>query len=291
MNSVKFVMAFAIASIVLSGPTYAKALKRSNAVTTASHVVNPDGCEYTNSGRVICLGKAPAEATKRVKVAGGYQPTYRRVKTAPKPLQSVDANGSPVAKATAPETFNFGVRPNGMISVRSAYGFPIVVHPAYANKFLKLFASMKEHGYVLPRQLPVVYCWAPGGHIPGSNHYIGAACDVQWGWNRGPDFVYTAEFNGLVKAAGLYNGCSFGDCGHIEAVRGAFNRSPNLYASLQKFQQERLEGVWRKVWDYNPSYEEVVAETTTELAAKSHESALQRQARNYYFGRVYLERF
>src|SRR5215475_11790495 len=84
----------------------------------------------------------------------------------------------------------------------------------------------------------ITRCWAPRGtHVAGSNHYIGAACDIQTGWNRGPEFVY--HMADIVKQAGLYNGCSFRDCGHVEAIRGTHNRAPNLYAALEKFKSEQ----------------------------------------------------
>src|SRR5262249_20469064 len=71
----------------------------------------------------------------------------------------------------------------------------------------------------------------------GSNHYIGAACDIQTGWNRGPEFVY--HMSDIVKQAGLYDGCTFRDCGHVEALRGTHNRAPNLYAAMEKFKSEQ----------------------------------------------------
>ena len=118
-----------------------------------------------------------------------------------------------------------------MVTVKTAFGFNITVHPAYAGKFQKFFALLKERGYKVPAN--ITKCWAPRGtHVAGSNHYIGAACDIQKGWNRGPDFVY--HMNDIVQA-GLYNGCSFRDCGHVEAVRGTHNRAPNLYATMEKF--------------------------------------------------------
>ncbi|MGA9054003.1 MAG: hypothetical protein WB422_21790, partial [Pseudolabrys sp.] len=105
---------------------------------------------------------------------------------------------------------------------KGAYGFNITVHPAYASKFQKFFALLKERGYKVPAN--ITKCWAPHGtHVAGSNHYIGAACDIQTGWNRGPEFVY--HMNDIVKQAGLYNGCTFRDCGHVEAVRGTHNRA------------------------------------------------------------------
>ena len=123
-----------------------------------------------------------------------------------------------------------------MVTVQTAYGFNITVHPAYASKFQKFFALLKERGYKVPAN--ITKCWAPHGtHVAGSNHYIGAACDIQTGWNRGPQFVY--HMNDIVKQAGLYNGCTFHDCGHVEAVRGTHNRAPNLYAAMEKFKSEQ----------------------------------------------------
>jgi hypothetical protein len=123
-----------------------------------------------------------------------------------------------------------------LVTVQTAYGFNITVHPAYASKFQKFFALLKERGYKVPAN--ITKCWARyGTHVPGSNHYIGAACDIQTGWNRGPAFVY--HMDDIVKQAGLYSGCTFHDCGHFEAVRGTYNRAPNLYAAMEKFKSEQ----------------------------------------------------
>jgi hypothetical protein len=123
-----------------------------------------------------------------------------------------------------------------MVKVRTAYGFDITVHPAYAVKFQKFFALLKDHGYRVPANL--ARCWTPHGmRVAGSNHYIGAACDIQTGWNRGPAFVY--HMGDIIKQAGLYDGCSFHDCGHVEAVRGTHNKAPNLYAAMEKFKSEQ----------------------------------------------------
>jgi hypothetical protein len=123
-----------------------------------------------------------------------------------------------------------------MVTVKTAYGFTIIVHPAYAGKFQKFFALLKEHNYKVPAS--ITRCWAPHGtHIAGSNHYIGAACDIQTGWNRGPAFVY--HMKDLIRQAGLYDGCAFHDCGHVEAVRGTHNRAPNLYAAMEKFKADQ----------------------------------------------------
>src|SRR5262245_27140088 len=80
-------------------------------------------------------------------------------------------------------------------------------------------------------------CYSRGGHVSGSNHYIGAACDNQTGWNKAPGYMY--HVGDLIRQAGLYDGCRFGDCGHVAAVRGTHNRPPNLYAAIEKFKSEQ----------------------------------------------------
>ena len=96
-------------------------------------------------------------------------PTSSHTRTSErKPHHVVDANGNSI-----------------MVTVQTAYGFNITVHPAYASKFQKFFALLKERGYKVPAN--ITKCWAPHGtHVAGSNHYIGAACDIQTGSIAGP---------------------------------------------------------------------------------------------------------
>ncbi len=146
--------------------------------------------------------------------------TYKRYAKRKK-KKSIDANG------------NFVVEK--MVTVPTAYGFNITVHPAFASKFLKFFELLKDAGHKIPND--DVGCYSRRGHVRGSNHYIGAACDIQTGWNRGPAFVY--HIGDLIKKAGLFDGCSFRDCGHIEAVRGTHNKPPAFLASLENFKTEQ----------------------------------------------------
>ena len=190
------VAALAALSVIIALPAEAGQRHRQNSVSPS--------CD--NDGRCATLSAAaPTSNHKR---------TSER-----KPHRVVDANGNSL-----------------VVTVQTAYGFNITVHPAYASKFQKFFALLKERGYKVPAHM--TKCWAPHGtHVAGSNHYIGAACDIQTGWNRGPEFVY--HMNDIVKQAGLYNGCTFRDCGHVEAVRGTHNRAPNLYAAMEKFKSEQ----------------------------------------------------
>ena len=121
--------------------------------------------------------------------------------------------------------------PWNMVKVKTVQGLYLTVHPAYAHKFLKFFELLSENKVEVPKDM--VGCYARGRHVRGSNHYIGAACDIQTGWNKTiPEMYHAGKW---IKQAGLYDGCSFGDCGHIEAIRGTHNRAPNLYASMEKF--------------------------------------------------------
>ena len=173
-----------------------------------------------NDGRCTTSNVTASTASQTRSLRGHHIHTSER-----KPDHVVDANGNSM-----------------LVTVQTAYGFNITVHPAYASKFLKFFALLKERGYKVPAN--ITRCWAPRGtHVPGSNHYIGAACDIQTGWNRGPEFVY--HMNDIVEQAGLFNGCSFRDCGHVEAVRGTHNRPPNLYAAMEKFKSEQSTANYR----------------------------------------------
>jgi len=173
-----------------------------------------------NDGRCTTSNVTASTASQTRSLRGHHIHTSER-----KPDHVVDANGNSM-----------------LVTVQTAYGFNITVHPAYASKFQKFFALLKERGYKVPAN--ITRCWAPRGtHVPGSNHYIGAACDIQTGWNRGPEFVY--HMNDIVEQAGLFNGCSFRDCGHVEAVRGTHNRAPNLYAAMEKFKSEQSTANYR----------------------------------------------
>src|SRR5262245_24585661 len=56
------------------------------------------------------------------------------------PDRAVDANGNSM-----------------MVTVQTAYGFNITVHPAFASKFLKLYALLKEHGYKVDPRINKCY--------------------------------------------------------------------------------------------------------------------------------------
>lgn len=122
-----------------------------------------------------------------------------------------------------------------LVTLTTAQGCTITVHAAWAGKFSRFFSLLKDAGYKVP--CGMVGCYSPG-HKPGSNHRIGGACDIQRAWNKGPAFVY--HMASIVKAAGLYDGCSFGDCGHVEAIRGLHNKAPSLYAAVANWQDAKL---------------------------------------------------
>lgn len=122
-----------------------------------------------------------------------------------------------------------------LVTVSTAAGIKITVHPAFADKFQSFISDLVRQGHK-PR---FITCYARG-HVPGSNHHWGGACDIdQTGWNRTSGFMYHA--GAAIRANGLHDGCSFRDCGHVEAMRGTHNRPPNLYAAVEKFKQQQSE--------------------------------------------------
>ena len=181
------VVALAVLTVLIALP--AEAVQRQNNFSPSCN----------NDGR--CTTSNASTASQTPSLRGHHIRTSER-----KPHHVVDANGNSM-----------------LVTVQTAYGFNITVHPAYASKFFKFFALLKERGDKVPAN--ITKCWAPRGtHVPGSNHYIGAACDIQTGWNCGPAFVY--HMDDIVNK--LACACTFRDCGYVEAVRGTHNRAQPL---------------------------------------------------------------
>jgi hypothetical protein len=90
---------------------------------------------------------------------------------------------------------------------------PITVASSLAGRFQALISDFVAHGYK-PREIG---CFATGGHVSHSRHYVGAACDFdQTGWGKTAHFMYTREAALLIEQHGFRNGCSFRDCGHVD---------------------------------------------------------------------------
>jgi hypothetical protein len=90
---------------------------------------------------------------------------------------------------------------------------PIVVARHVAARFRALIHDLVAAGY-RPRHIG---CFAPGGHVPQSYHYIGEACDFdQRGWGLTHPFMYRA--GAIIRAHGFRDGCSFNDCGHVDTA-------------------------------------------------------------------------
>src|SRR6476661_11293942 len=148
------VAALAVLTVLIALP--AEAGQRQNNLSSSC---DNDGRCTTSNVTVSTAGQTPSLRVHHIRTSES------------KPHHVVDANGNSM-----------------LVTVQTAYGFNITVHPAYASKFQKFFALLKEHGYkVDPR---VNKCYARGGHVSGSNHYIGAACDNQYGWNKAPSYMY-----------------------------------------------------------------------------------------------------
>lgn len=120
---------------------------------------------------------------------------------------------------------------HGTILVPTAYGIDICVDPRFAGRFQSFFQSLKDSG----ARVTEIICQAYG-HAPGSNHIGGGACDVnQRARNRTIPAMYHA--GALIRAAGLYDGCSFHDCGHVEAMRGLGNYGERTLSARSRHHQ------------------------------------------------------
>jgi len=117
----------------------------------------------------------------------------RPVLPRPRPL---DANGNPG---------------RGLMTVATAAGINITVSKEMAPKMQAFIADLMEIGY-RPKHID---CFARGGHVRGSRHYSGNACDFdQRGWGKTAQMMHYVGV--LAKIHGLRDGGSFGDWGHID---------------------------------------------------------------------------
>jgi hypothetical protein len=100
---------------------------------------------------------------------------------------------------------------SGLITVSTAAGIKITVNPSFAPKITAFIADLVDQGYTPKR----IHCHASHGHVRGSRHYSGAACDIdQTGWGKtAPKMYHVAA---LAKKHGLRDGGSFRDWGHID---------------------------------------------------------------------------
>lgn len=89
---------------------------------------------------------------------------------------------------------------------------PVLVSSRLADRFKGLVNDFVAAGY-RPRHIG---CYARGGHVRHSRHYLGEACDFdQTGWGKTNKFMYSHQAAAIIRKWGFTNGCSFRDCGHV----------------------------------------------------------------------------
>ena len=126
--------------------------------------------------------------------------TVRRHPSVVRPVlpkaRPLDANGNPG---------------HGLVTVATAAGIKITVSENMAPKMQGFIGDLMEIGYK-PKQF---HCFARRGHVRGSRHYSGNACDFdQRGWGKTAKMMYHVSV--LAKLHGLRDGGSFRDWGHID---------------------------------------------------------------------------
>lgn len=99
----------------------------------------------------------------------------------------------------------------GLVTVSTAAGISVTVSPSFAPKITAFISDLVASGYK-PRQ---IHCAASGGHVRGSRHYSGNACDFdQRGYGKTASPMYHVA--ALARQHGLRDGGSFRDWGHID---------------------------------------------------------------------------
>jgi len=137
-----------------------------------------------------------------------------RVATRPAPAHEIPGK---TLKGYSEHIFN-GPAKAGIVTVQTVVGIPIRVAASVADKFTGFIADLAKRG-IKP---DTIHCYATGGHVRHSWHYVGRACDFngsasKWApMNRG-------RVADLARKWGLRDGCTFlirggrPDCGHIDA--------------------------------------------------------------------------
>ena len=120
----------------------------------------------------------------------------------------------PVARPVLPKARPVDASGNpghGLVTVATAAGIDITLSEKMAPKMQAFIADLMEIGYK-PKQ---IYCFARRGHVRGSRHYTGNACDFdQRGWGKTANMMYHVSV--LAKVHDLRDGGSFRDWGHID---------------------------------------------------------------------------
>ncbi len=122
----------------------------------------------------------------------------------------------------------------GLIHEKTAAG-AITVAADAAEKFKGLIDSLKAIGFHGD-----VHCYASGGHVTHSLHSTGHACDfAQTGKNKTVSIMYHS--GALIRSFGLRDGCSFGDCGHVDTGLAAERpRHGTVVARNERRHRERI---------------------------------------------------
>lgn len=127
---------------------------------------------------------------------------------------------SHVLKLARREISWHAARAVGLVTIGTAAN-PITVASDTADRFKSLIADLVANGFK-----GEVDCYASSGHVHHSLHYTGHACDfAQTGKGRvepGAGIMYHAS--DIIAKYGLRDGCSFGDCGHVDTGE-AYDRS------------------------------------------------------------------
>lgn len=111
-----------------------------------------------------------------------------------------------VATVAIAEAFN-------LVVAHTRLGHTYKVNQAHAHQFIG-FVNELERTY---GPIHHIGCYSRFGHVYMSQHHVGNACDIeQYGWGR-TSYRAMYRLGWLPHKYGLRNGCSFGDCGHVDA--------------------------------------------------------------------------
>lgn len=120
----------------------------------------------------------------------------------------------PLLSALVLSAWTGTVEAASLSTINGCQGLHMRVSSQYASRFQAFFCDLTSMGH----KFRDVTCQA-WGHMPGSKHHDGRACDVDQLSRSVTQAKVMYHVSALAQKHGLIDGCTWGnrDCGHIEA--------------------------------------------------------------------------
>lgn len=195
---------------------------------------------------VVCFAATVADARSRTHQRvhqwgwGGYQ--YQHTERKARPYKSAKRYAGKRTRSAKRSRKRERFNEDNLAVVTTALGLTTRVIASAKDQF-QGFIEDVERDHIEPEtgeyskgnRITDIGCYEPKGHMPGSKHHWGAACDFMQ-TARDKTAAFMRHVTRVAEKWGLTDGCTWSgrgryggpDCGHIE-VKGSNSRYANKY--------------------------------------------------------------